>query len=117
MEYIPVNEPLLVGNEKRYLTECIDTGWISSEGPFVSKFEATLATRLGRKFAIAVSSGTAALEVAVSSLRLKTGDEIILPTFTIISCANAIVRAVVYETCVLTLKEGLGIPSWGGTIE
>jgi perosamine synthetase len=42
-EFIPVNEPLLLGNEKKYLTECIDTGWISSEGPFVAKFEGAVA--------------------------------------------------------------------------
>lgn len=90
---IPVNEPLLGGNEKKYLIECIDTGWISSEGPFVKKFEELFAARVGRKFAIAVSNGTAALEAAVAALGIGAGDEVILPTFTIISCAAAVVRA------------------------
>jgi perosamine synthetase len=91
--FIPVNEPLLNGNEKKYLSECIETGWISSEGPFVNRFEESLAARVGRKFGIAVANGSAALDIAVASLKLHKDDEIILPTFTIISCAAAIVRS------------------------
>lgn len=90
---IPVNEPLLDGNEKRYLQECIETGWISSEGPFVERFETGMAARAGRKHGIAVVNGSAALEAAVVALDIGPGDEVILPTFTIISCAAAIVRA------------------------
>ncbi len=90
--FIPVNEPLLDGNEKKYLTECIESGWISSEGPLVRRFEEQMAAASGRKYGIAVSNGTAALEAAVAALELKPGDEIIMPTFTIISCAAAIVR-------------------------
>jgi perosamine synthetase len=89
---IPVNEPLLDGNEKKYLNECIDTGWISSEGPFVRKFEERMAEAAGRRHGIAVCNGTVALEAAVAALELKPGDEVILPTFTIISCAAAILR-------------------------
>jgi perosamine synthetase len=90
---IPVNEPLLDGNEKKYLNECIETGWISSEGPFVKKFEKQFSTQVNREFGISVSSGTAALEIAVKALGIGPGDEVILPTFTIISCAAAIVKA------------------------
>lgn len=90
---IPVNEPLLDGNEKRYLAECIDSGWISSEGPFVQRLEEGMAQRAGRKHAIAVCNGSVALDIAVTALRLGPGDEVILPTLTIISCAAAIVRA------------------------
>lgn len=93
MEFVPVNEPLLDGNEKKYLTECIDTGWISSEGPFVARLEEGMARRCGRKFGIAVCNGSVALDVAVAALGLGPGDEVILPTFTIISCAQAITRA------------------------
>jgi len=75
MNFIPVNEPLLNGNEKKYLCECIDSGWISSEGPFVKEFE-----------------GTAALEVAVQALEIGIGDEVIMPTLSIISCARAITQ-------------------------
>lgn len=90
---IPVNEPLLGEGEKRYLAECIDSGWISSEGPFVRQFEEQLAGYVGRKYGIAVANGSVALEAAVAALGLRAGDEVILPTFTIISCAAAIVRA------------------------
>jgi perosamine synthetase len=92
-QQIPVNIPLLNGNEEKYLLECIRTGWISSEGPFVRKFEKAFAERVGRKFAISVCNGSAALEVATAALDIKEGDEVILPTFTIISCAAPIVRA------------------------
>lgn len=89
---IPVNEPLLNGKEKQYLVECIDTGWISSEGPFVKRFEDEFAKKIGRKYAVSVCNGTAALDIAIESLELQKGDEVIMPTFTIISCINAIVR-------------------------
>lgn len=92
-EFVPVNEPLLNGNEKKYLSECIDTGWISSEGPFIRKLEEGMAIRSGRKFGIAVCNGSAALDLALSALNLSAGDEVILPTFTIISCATAIIRS------------------------
>jgi perosamine synthetase len=89
---IPVNTPTLLGNEKQYLLECVESGWISSEGPFVKQFEEKFSSRVGRKYGIAVSSGTAALDVAVESLGIQKGDEVILPTFTIISCIHQIVR-------------------------
>lgn len=89
---IPVNEPLLDGNEKRYLAECIESGWISSEGPFVGRLERGIAERCARKHGIAVCNGTAALELAVAALQLPQGSEVIMPAFTIISCAAAIVR-------------------------
>ena len=92
-KFIPVNEPLLNGNEKKYLTECIDTGWISSEGPFVKRFEEEFAEYVGRKYGIAVTNGTAAIDVAVHSLDIGPGDEVIMPTFTIISCVLQIVRS------------------------
>lgn len=92
MEFIPVNEPLLNGNEKRYLCECIDTGWISSEGPFVKEFEQKMSATVDRKYGVAVSNGTAALEVAVQALGIGEGDEVIMPTFTIISCAMAVTK-------------------------
>jgi perosamine synthetase len=93
MDFIPVNEPLLKGNEKQYLSECIDTGWISSEGPFIKRFEEEFAASLGRKHGIAVANGTAAIDAAVESLGLAPGDEVILPTFTIISCIGHLVRS------------------------
>lgn len=92
MDFIPVNEPLLNGNEKKYLCECIDSGWISSEGPFVKEFEQKMSAAVHRKYGIAVSNGTAALEVAVQALGIGEGDEVIMPTFTIISCAMAVTK-------------------------
>ena len=91
-DFIPVNEPLLNGNEKKYLCECIDTGWISSEGPFVKQFEEKMSAQVKRKYGIAVANGTAALEVAVQALGINAGDEVIMPTFTIISCAMAVTK-------------------------
>jgi perosamine synthetase len=93
MNPIPVNEPLLNGNEKKYLLDCIETGWISAEGSFVKKFEEQMAAKVNRKYGIAVCNGSAALDVAVTAIGIGKGDEVILPTFTIISCAAAIVRA------------------------
>jgi perosamine synthetase len=90
---IPVNEPLLGEAEKRNLAECIDSGWLSSEGPFVKRFEEGFARETGRAHAVAASSGSAALEAAVAALGIGPGDEVILPTFTIVSCASAVVRA------------------------
>ncbi|XDZ65383.1 DegT/DnrJ/EryC1/StrS family aminotransferase [Alphaproteobacteria bacterium LSUCC0684] len=92
-KFIPVNEPLLDGNEKKYLAECIDTGWISSEGPFVKRFEEEFAERVGRKHAIAVTNGTAAIDAAIEALGVGNGDEVILPSFTIISCVLQIIRS------------------------
>jgi len=93
IDFIPVNEPLLDGNEKKYLLECIETGWISSEGPFVKQFEQKFAARMGRKHGVAVSNGTVAIDAAVDALDIGPGDEVIMPTFTIISCINQIVRS------------------------
>jgi perosamine synthetase len=90
--FIPVNEPLLDGNEKAYLSRCIDAGWISSEGPFVREFEEKFAEKVGRRYGIAVTNGTAAIDAAIEALGIGPGDEVILPTFTIISCILQIVR-------------------------
>jgi perosamine synthetase len=89
---ILVNEPLLDGNEKKYLAECIDTGWISSAGTFVKRFEESFAGYLGLHHGVAVANGTAALEVALYALGLQAGDEVIMSSFTIISCATACIR-------------------------
>lgn len=90
--FVPVNEPLLRGNERKYLNECVDSGWIGSEGPFVQQFEQQMAVICGRTHGIAVSNGSVALDTAIQALNLPRGSEIILPSFTIISCAGAVVR-------------------------
>jgi perosamine synthetase len=88
---IPVNEPLLNGRELEYVSECIRTGWISSAGRFINEFEERWAAYCGRRHGIAVSSGTAALQLAVACIGLEPGDEVIIPSFTIISCALAVI--------------------------
>jgi perosamine synthetase len=90
---IPVNSPLLDGNEAKYLQECITSGWISSEGPFVDRFEQEFSTFVGRRYGVACSNGSAALDLAVTAAGIGPGDEVILPAFTIISPAASIVRA------------------------
>lgn len=90
---IPVNIPSLGDDERAWLLRCLDSGWVSSEGPFVEGFERAFAERIGRRHGIAVSNGTAALEVAVASLGIGAGDEVIIPSFTIVSCAAAVIRS------------------------
>jgi perosamine synthetase len=90
---VPVNRPLFHGNEERYLKECIETGWISSEGPFVQRLEEQIKLKADRALGIAVSSGSAALDIAVAAIGIGEGDEVIMPTFTIISPAFSVVRA------------------------
>jgi perosamine synthetase len=89
---IQVNSPLLNGNEKAYLIKAIEDGWISSEGPCVKEFEDKFATKVNRNFGIAVANGSVALDLAVYALGITIGDEIIMPSFTIISPAAAVVR-------------------------
>lgn len=90
---VPVNVPVLNGNERKYLLDCIDTGWISSSGAYIEKFEKGMAEYVGVKHGISVCNGTAALEAAVLGLNLEKGSEVIMPDFTIISCAQALVKA------------------------
>ena len=92
MRKVFVNEPVLDGNERKYINECIDTNWISFEGPFVKKFEQGMAEITDRKYAVAVSNGSVALDTAVLALKIGEGDEVIMPTFTIMSCAAPLVR-------------------------
>ena len=89
---IPVNTPLLIGNEKKYVNEALDTGWISSEGPFVKRFEDEFSQYVDRKFGIAVSNGSAALDIAIKAIGIEKGDEVIMPAFTIISPAFSIIK-------------------------
>ena len=92
MNIIPVNRPLLNGNEKNYVIQAIDSGWVSSDGPFVEEFEHKFSKKVNRKYGIAVANGTAALEVAIKALGISIGQEVIMPTFTIISCALSVLR-------------------------
>jgi len=88
---IPVSEPLIGKKELDYVSECLNTGWISSNGRFISEFEEKWSTFCGMNYGIAVSNGSTALQVALGCLDLKPGDEVMMPAFTIISCANAVI--------------------------
>jgi perosamine synthetase len=87
---IPVNEPHIAKNTEAYVVDCIRTGWISSAGSYIGRFESAYASYLGTEHAIAVSNGTAALHLAVAALGIGPGDEVIIPDNTIISCALAV---------------------------
>lgn len=89
-EVIRVCEPALIGNEKRYLLNCVESNWISSAGPYVKRLEELFAKACGTQEAIACSSGTAALHLALKALGIGPGDEVIIPTFTMIATANAV---------------------------
>jgi perosamine synthetase len=88
---IPVNEPVLGEREVEYVSECVRTGWVSSAGRFIEAFEKGWAEYCGRRYGVAVSNGTVALQAGVAVLGLKPGDEVIMPTFTIISCALSVI--------------------------
>jgi perosamine synthetase len=90
---VPINEPLFAGRELEYVSDCIESGWISSSGRFVDDFESGWASYCGRRHGVAMSNGTVALQAAVAALDLAPGDEVLMPTFTIISCAAAVLAA------------------------
>jgi perosamine synthetase len=91
-KFIPVYEPDLSGNERRYVLECLDTTWISSLGVFIEKFETAFKTATGGKHAASVSNGTVALHLAHHCLDIGPGDEVIVPTFTYIASVNTIAQ-------------------------
>lgn len=87
---IPVYQPRILGNEKKYVNECLDSKWISSKGRFVNQFENNFAHYIGVENATTVSNGTVALHLALETLRVGPGDEVIVPTLTYIASVNAI---------------------------
>jgi len=89
-EFIPVCEPLLGGNELKYITDAVSTGWISSSGSYVTAFEESFAKYCGVKYGVAVCNGTVAIHLALASLGIGKGDEVIIPSFTMIATAFAV---------------------------
>ncbi len=87
---IPIYQPDLGGNEKRYVNECLDTTWISSRGRFVSEFESNFAARVGVEHAASVANGSVALHLALLALGIGPGDEVIVPTLTYVASVNAV---------------------------
>lgn len=89
-EPVALHEPVFAGNEWAYVKECLDTGWVSSVGKFVDRFEVDLAAYTGAKYAVAVVNGTAALHVALQLAGVQQGDEVLIPALTFIATANAV---------------------------
>ena len=89
-KFIPVAVPHLSGNEKKYVDDCLDTTWISSNGKYVKEFESSFASWLGVKHALSCSNGTVGLHLTLLALGVKAGDEVLVPTFTYIATANAV---------------------------
>jgi perosamine synthetase len=88
---IPVCEPTLAGNEKEYVLDCLETNWISSAGKYIPAFEEQFAAECQCRYGVACANGTVALHLALAALGLQPGDEVILPTFTMIATINAVV--------------------------
>ncbi len=88
--FIPVYKPCFNGNEKKYLIDCIESGWISSKGKYVGLFEKEFSRFLGSGYSAAVANGTVALHLALEALNISSGDEVIVPSFTYIASVNAI---------------------------
>ena len=88
--FIPVYQTMLGGNERLYVSQCLDTNWISSKGEFVARFEDDFADYLDVGHATSVNNGTTALHLALHTLGIGPGDEVIVPTFTYIASVNAI---------------------------
>ncbi len=91
MHRTPIMQPLLNGNELAYLSDCIKTGWISSQGAYVKRFEKEFAEYCGAQYPVAVSNGTVALHLALAAFDIKAGDEVIVPDLTFAASINAII--------------------------
>lgn len=89
-EFIALHEPVFQGNEWNYIKNCLDTGWVSSAGEYVNRFEQKLTEYTGAAYAVAVVNGTAALHVALKLAGVKAGDEVLVPCLTFIATANAV---------------------------
>jgi len=87
---VPLHVPSFAGNEWKYVKECIDTGWVSSVGAYVTRFEQDMARYTGAKHAVAVGTGTAALHIALLMAGVKAGDEVLCPALTFVATANAV---------------------------
>ena len=88
---VPVNEPVITAASKKYVADAMESGWVSSGGPYIEKFERAFADYIGVKHAISVTSGTDALHIALLGLGVGPGDEVIVPDFTMIASVFAII--------------------------
>ena len=90
--FIPVSKPYVSNEDVKSINKVLKKSWISSDGPEVEIFENKFSKKINRRYSIAVSNGTAALEIAIKALGIKKGDEVIIPNFTIISNAIAVIK-------------------------
>lgn len=104
---IPLNIPLLKGNEKKYLNDCLKSNYVSSVGPFVKEFEKKFSKKIGSKYAVACSSGTSALHLALLSLYIGEGDLVIAPNLTFVATINSI-KYVGAEPILMDIDENTG---------
>ena len=91
-KFIPVNEPVVTSSDAKSVYKTVKSGWISSTGNEINKFEKKFAKIINKKYATTVSNGTAALEIALKALCIGKNDEVIIPNFTIISTALAVIK-------------------------
>jgi len=108
-ELTPLHEPTFSGNEWKYLKECLDTGWVSSVGKYVDRFEHDLAVYTGVKYAVATVNGTAALHVCLELIGVKTNDEVLMPALTFVATANAACYCKAMPHFVDSTEETLGL--------
>src|SRR5690625_2948590 len=87
-EFLPLHEPVFAGNEKAYVMDCIEEGWVSSVGKYVDRFEEMLADYTGVKRAVAVVNGTAALHISLKLVNVQQDDEVFIPSLTFVATAN-----------------------------
>jgi len=104
-EFIPVYQPSITDLEKKYVNDCLETSWISSKGKYVNLFEKSFAEKTDIKYATTVCNGTVSLHLALLSLGIGPGDEVIVPTFTYIASVNAIVYCGATPVFVDSLEE------------
>ncbi|MBT6045258.1 MAG: aminotransferase class I/II-fold pyridoxal phosphate-dependent enzyme, partial [Candidatus Scalindua sp.] len=90
LNVIPLSEPAIIGNEWKYIKDCLDTGWVSSVGSYVNRFEKMVAEYVDCKYGIAVVNGTSALHLSLLVCGVKSGDEVIVPTVTFVATANVV---------------------------
>ncbi len=108
-EFVPLHEPEFKGNEWTYVKQCIDTGWVSSVGAYVDRFEKDFASYTGAKYAIATVNGTSALHICLLLSGVKAGDEVLCPTLTFAATANAIAYTGAMPHFVDSSEETLGV--------
>ncbi|MDD3365320.1 MAG: LegC family aminotransferase, partial [Syntrophomonas sp.] len=108
-EFIALHEPLFNGNEWTYVKECLDTGWVSSVGQYVERFEQQLVDYTGVKYAVAVVNGTAALHICLQIAGVSPGDEVLIPALTFIATANAVSYCGAFPHLVDSEEQTLGL--------